>query len=109
MCSFKTWYHREQIGYIVECNECRNMQIGFGNVVATVSYQDFEALRKHIVYVKENYSPENNPLKKSILLQTPYEALRFLLTERELNDLYNMVEQTDNERKTAQMLKLFLQ
>lgn len=107
MCRFKTWYHHEHIGYVVECNECQNLQIGFGNVMTTVSYSDFEVFRKHIAYVRENYSPDVNPLRKSILLQTPYDGLRFLLTERELNDLHNMVEQTDNERKAAQLLQFF--
>ena len=107
MCSFKTWYHNENIGYVVECKECKNLQIGFGNVVATVCYQDFEALRKQVAYIKENYSPNKNRLIKSIMLQTPYNGLQFLLTERELDDLYNMLEQTDNERKTAQLLQFF--
>lgn len=107
MCSFKTWYHHEHIGYVVECNECKNLQIGFGNVVATVSYKDFEALRQHVAFVRENYSTDDIRPKKSILLQTPYSGLNFLLTERELDDLHNMVEQTDNERKAAQLLEFF--
>lgn len=107
MCSFKTWYHNEYIGYVVECKECNNLQIGFGNVMATVSYTDFETLRKYVVYSKENYASDSNPLQKSILLQTPFSGLNFLLTERELNDLHDMLEQTDNERKAAQLLQLF--
>lgn len=107
MCIFKTWYYQKHIGYVVECNECKNLQIGFGNVVATVSYNDFEVFKKHIVYVKENYSCGDNSLQKAILLQTPYDGLRFILTEQELEDLYNMIEQTDTERKTAQLLQFF--
>lgn len=96
MCNFKTWYHHEHIGYVVECKECKNLQIGFGNVVATVSNKDFESLRQHVAFVKENYSPDDNRRKKSIMLQTPYSELNFLLTERELDDLQNMIEHTDN-------------
>lgn len=107
MCSFQTWYHHEHIGYVVECMECKRLQIGFGNVMATVSHPDFEALQKRIASIKENYAPDDNPLKKSVLLQTPFTGLNFLLTERELDDLYNMMEQTDNERRAAQLLQFF--
>ncbi|HWJ28611.1 MAG TPA: DUF6686 family protein [Flavisolibacter sp.] len=107
MCNFKSWYHDEHIGFVVECNECKNFQIGFGNVMATVSCSGFEALRKQVAYLKEHHNAGEHPTRKSILLHTPYAGLSFLLIEKELEDLYNMLDHADSERKTVQLLQFF--
>lgn len=73
--------------------------------MVTVSYHDFEVLRKQVGSDWQNYTSDENSLKKSILLHTPYAGLNFLLTRRELDNLHHMLEQTDNERKAAQLLQ----
>lgn len=107
MCSFQTWFHDDQTGYVVECKECQNLQIGFGNVQATICATEFDSLRKYIAIMIENHIPRDNKQVKTIVLKTPYEGFSILLSELELKDLYCMIEQADNERKAAQLMMLF--
>ncbi len=107
MCSFHTWFHDDQKGYVVECKDCQNIQIGFGNVQATIYATDFDKLQRYIGTAVENHIPGNNKGARTIVLKTPYEGFSILLSETELQDLCYMVEQADIERKTAQLMMLF--
>jgi hypothetical protein len=107
MCQFHTWFHDAEAGYVTECLHCQKIQVCFGNIVATFRYEQFDQLRTYVGYVWESYQPLQNNNAKSVVLQTPCEGLHILLTERELNQLYLMLEHADNERTAKQLISLF--
>ena len=107
MCSFHTWFHDTQKGYVVECKECKKLQVSFGNVMATFSAKEFESFQRQINFIVERHVPRDRRDAKDILLQTKNTFFSIILSETELMDLHYMVEQADNERKAGQLLKLF--
>jgi hypothetical protein len=107
MCSFHTWFHDQQKGYVVECKECQKLQVCFGNVMATFSSKEFERFQRQINFIVERHVPRDRKDAKDILLQTTTTSFCIVMSETELMDLHFMVEQADNERKAGQLLKLF--
>jgi hypothetical protein len=107
MCSFQTWFHDNQIGYVLECKECQKIQVGFGNILATFSVKEFERFQRQLNAVVETLVPRDNKHAKDILLQTPYVGFTIILSEAELTDLHYMVEEADNDRRAVQIMKLF--
>ena len=107
MCSFHTWFHDNQIGYVVECKECQKIQVGFGNIMATFSVKEFGRFQREINVIAETLVPRDHKHAKDILVQTPYTGFTLILSEAELTDLHYMVEQADNDRRAEQIMKLF--
>ncbi len=107
MCSYKTWYYEEKIGYVIECSRCDKIQVGFGNVLITFFKEEFSSFRKHIVQIfnRQQYVEESNI--KHIMIPTPCTGLTLLLNAQELNELYTMLETADNEIQASQLLQLF--
>jgi hypothetical protein len=107
MCSFHQWFYDDRIGYVAECRDCRNIQIGYGNVQVTISSMEFASFWRYVNSIETEDIPGNNWNAKTIVLKTPYEGFSLLFSRSELKDLQYMVDQADNERKATQLMKLF--
>lgn len=107
MCNYQTWFHDDGIGYVVECNRCRKIQTGFGNLMVTFSNEDFEKFRIYLLIAVSSRHPNADRKIKSIAIRTPSEGICFLLSEDELLGLQQMIEYADTEMKTAGLMKLF--
>ena len=109
MCNYKTWFHDDSIGYVVECDECQKIQTGFGNLMVTFTQEDFENFRRYLLQATENRQAAGDKKIKSIIIRTPSDGICFLLSEEELMGLQQMIEYADTEMKTAGLVKLFNQ
>lgn len=107
MCNYQTWFHDNAVGYVVECNQCRKIQTGFGNLMVTFSNEDFEKFRTYLLITVENRRPNTDRKIKSIAIPASTEGICFLLSEDELLGLQQMIEYADTEMKTAGLMKLF--
>jgi hypothetical protein len=107
MCNSKTWFQDDNIGYVVECNQCQKIQAGFGNLMVTFTRRDFDTFRLYLLKLNNNSQPCSNKKIKSIVIHTPAEGICFLLSEDELLGLLQMVEYADTEMKTEGLIKLF--
>lgn len=108
MCSYQTLFHHDNAGYVVRCNECENIQIGFGNLMLTVSEKEFESFRSWLKKIMDEQS--GTDLKETIrciVIPTPCEGIKLLLSLRELRDFDHMLEEADTELKSSCLLKLF--
>ena len=110
MCSYKTWYHDEQTGYVVQCTECNKIQVGFGVLSLTLKMPDFETFRRQIAECFDSTIPDIAGVHiKSIWLPTPVEGMNLLLTYKELDNLFQMLEFSDNEMRAEGLLQCFKQ
>lgn len=106
MCQFVNWYADED-GYVIQCRECMHFQVSFGTTMLTLSetqYQNFVAI---VARKKQELIPMQHSDCKYIVLPTPSNAVNIILSEKELNFLYDMTQSADNELKTSQLLSLF--
>jgi hypothetical protein len=105
MCSYQTLFHDDNAGYVVRCNECENIQIGFGNLVLTVN-----DLASFLSWLKEIRNGQPGNLKETIrciTVPTPCERIKFMLSLRELREFIGMLEEADTELRSFCLLKLF--
>jgi len=107
MCTYKTWFHDDAIGYTVQCTDCQNLQIGFGNVMLTLSHSAFAGFREMVNREAEIIDLENMSSCKCVILSTPCASINLLLSPMELIALQTMLESADNEMKAHQLLALF--
>ena len=107
MCSYKTWFHDDSIGYTVQCEDCQNLQIGFGNVMLTLSFTAFSGFREMVNQEMEAIDPTRVNTSKCIILSTPCSSINLLLSTMELIALQTMLETADNEMKADHLLSLF--
>lgn len=106
MCEFQSLYHNND-GYVVRCNICGHYQLGFASTLLTLTKNDFTTLCEivdHKITTKISYENENS---KSILIPTPYQGVRILLTRAELQQLYTMLDEADVEEKSQSLISLF--
>ncbi len=101
MCEYQSLFYDQQIGYVIRCNHCNYFQIGYGNLMMNVLPDDFTAFYKRVAALNHQVD-DGGPLSplKSIIIPTPCEGLNLFLSEREIRDLYRMLDEADSEWKT---------
>jgi hypothetical protein len=105
MCKWKTWYTGEE-GYVVECESCQHVQLGFGTVMLTLTRTDFTVFT-HLVAERLACHVPFGHERKCIVLPTPVPFYQVLLTEGELGELHEMLQSADSEMKAESLLGLF--
>jgi hypothetical protein len=107
MCNYQTLFHKDDCGYAVRCSTCESIQVGFGNLMLTFSTPDFEFFRQWLKQIiEETVAPPDNTLR-CIVVPSPCEGVKLLLSMRELIAFDEMLESSDAELKSLEMIKLF--
>jgi len=106
MCHFKSWYLDEN-GYIVKCERCHYFQVCFGTLMLTLSETDYQTFVELVSRKKEDHIPMQDPNIRCVILPTPSGVIHGILSEKELDHLYNMLQEVDNEMKAQQLIGLF--
>ena len=107
MCHYQTLFHDDDLGYVVQCNECEKIQLGYGNMVITFSMDDFAAFHQWLLRVRGEQDPQISAALRCILIPTPCEGMKLLLSRRELDEFILMLETADSELQSLALLKLF--
>ena len=107
MCNYHTWFHNEKSGYVIECVHCNKIQVCFGNLLLSFPPEAFENFRHYVGKKAEAITSTADRYIKSIVLNTDCEGVNMLLTEAELDGLYQMLEYADTEMKAAAFIKMF--
>jgi len=107
MCHYHTCYQSDTKGYIVQCTECRRLQMGYGNIMVVFYQEEFESFRKLVTDLYNQQPPAERKQLKHIVIPTPSDCVRLLLSREDLADLHVMLEEADNEMKARQLLELF--
>lgn len=107
MCHYQTLYHNDSTGYVVRCPECEKIQIGYGNLMVTFGRGDFDDFRWWLRRIKDEQSPSQSPTLRCIVIPTPCEGMKLLLSMRELVDFDNMLEAADTELRSLELIRLF--
>src|SRR5262245_2092725 len=98
MCKWKTFYAGGE-GYVVQCEECQYVQLGFGTAMLTLTREDFGVFVDLVAQRWAVHVPAGHD-RKCIMLPTPVPFYKVLLTEDELHDLDRMLQLADSEMKT---------
>ncbi|MGN6293576.1 MAG: DUF6686 family protein [Chitinophagaceae bacterium] len=107
MCHYQTLYHDDCTGYVVRCPECEKIQIGYGNLMVTFGRGDFDDFRWWLKKIKNDQDFSQSPTLRCIVIPTPCEGMKLILSMRELRDFDNMLETGDTELKSLELIRLF--
>lgn len=107
MCQHQTLYYQENTGYVVKCLTCDKIQVGFNVLSATFDRAGFQKFRQQVLKTHNSRQEGMNRNVKSILIPTPCEGLNLLLSVSELEILYKILEEADNEMKAQELIKEF--
>lgn len=107
MCTYHTCYQNNERGYIVQCTECRRLQMGYGNIMVVFYPEEFNSFRRLVNDLHVQHQPEERKQLKHIVIPTPAESVRLLLSRNDLALLHEMLEEADTEIKSRQLLELF--
>jgi len=107
MCTYHTCYQNETKGYIVQCTECRRLQMGYGNMMIVFHPDEFNSFRRLVSNLQSEQPPEERRQLKHIVIPTPADSVRLLLSRHDLAELHEMLEEADSEIKARQLLELF--
>lgn len=107
MCNYKTWFHKNDVGYVVQCTTCGRMQVAFNIIVINLTESDFTGFRQSISETFQLYKDTVNENVKCIMISTPFSGLSFFLTITELKEFAYVLEAADNEMKVYQFIEAF--
>jgi hypothetical protein len=107
MCSYQTLFHDDNTGYVVRCNECEKIQLGFGNLMLTVDTEEFDSFRRLLKKIMGEQVSVPTETIRNIVIPTPCEGVKLLLSLRELREFDHMLEEADTELQSCGLLKLF--
>ncbi len=110
MCDFERLAFTQH-GYIVRCTECGHYQLGFGTSMLTISGEEFSTLFKtahrRLYNVAEIEAISFSEETKNVVITTPVTGMCFILTRKELQQLYELLDKADNEIKALSLMELF--
>ena len=107
MCRYQTLFYDDVKGYIIHCHECNTIQLAFGNVLLTLYREDFYGLQHCINRLAEDCRGYENCPNKCIVVPTPCEGIKFLVSSRELLQLREMMDTAETELRSLELMKLF--
>jgi hypothetical protein len=107
MCHYQQLYFDEAVGYVIRCSQCRNMQLGFGNLMLTfeeTAFTDFQQLLNRIAWECRHFDLDD---MKRIQVPMPYTGVSMLLSKKELGRLLYMLDAADTELQAISLVDLF--
>lgn len=107
MCHYHTLYHDDRTGYVVRCAGCEKIQVGYSNLVLTFGEEDFDAFRWWLKKIRDDHHPSENERIRCIVIPTPCEGMKLLLSSQELGDFHDMLEAADTELRSMELIRLF--
>ncbi|MCP9749586.1 hypothetical protein [Ferruginibacter sp. HRS2-29] len=106
MCQFQQ-LHFSDLGYVVKCNACGHYQVGFASTLLTLKPEDYFLLRDIVgSRITENTNFPDSTIKNNII-PTPYKGVNLYLSEKELAELYGILDEAHTEEQVAGLMELF--
>jgi hypothetical protein len=109
MCCYQTLFHDNGIGYVVRCRECEKIQLGYSNLVITFTDEDFASFKEWLQRLEPEQNNRQSENLRNIIIPTPCEGMKLLVSRRELTEFIMMLDTADSELRSLEMMELFNQ
>ena len=92
MCKKEKKVSQNHFYLLTKCNTCNLLHLSFNNVMLEFTYQEFESFCSFIDTIDTDYWVKKHSQKKrSIPIKTIQENLYLMFSEKEINDLKNLL------------------
>jgi hypothetical protein len=106
MCQFQQ-LHFSDLGYVVKCNACGHYQVGFASTLLTLKREDYRLLRDIVSSRMQDSCHLQDTTIKSNIIPTPYKGVNLFLSEKELGEFYEILDEAHTEEQVAELISLF--
>jgi hypothetical protein len=107
MCQYQVLYHDDKTGYAVRCTECEKIQVAWGNLLMTFILEDFDDFHLWIRKINSEQQAKQDPRVRCIMIQAPCQGIQLLVSSTELAELVTLLECSDTELQSLQLISLF--
>jgi len=107
MCDYQRLHFDESTGYVIRCNKCKNIQVGFGNTILTLDEMGFINFLEKLKVIAWAFKELPNKQLKQIQIPMPDFGFILLFSQNELLALIHMLDYADAELKYLLMIELF--
>lgn len=107
MCTYQTLYYHNEMGYIIRCMECENIQVAFNNVALTFLPTDFNGFSQCLQTIYKAMDDTSENSLRAIAIPLPCDGIKLLLSKAELHRLIQMMNAADTEMRSLELISLF--
>jgi len=104
MCSYRTLHHCEH-GYVLRCERCGHLNIGFGTTVLALTDDQFYAFADKIEDLYAMHGEDREQHRKHICVPTATSSVTLIYS---LNDLKHLSVLLDKAKDRLLLEKLFV-
>ena len=102
MCSYKT-LKNNNYGYVLQCNECKHIQVAFSTVVLSFTLTEFYEVIQTVNGLYEHYNLHPCRDQKIIHLPTANKAVTMVFTITEVRELLHLLIEGRNKLQYKQL------
>ncbi|WP_300660891.1 DUF6686 family protein [Fluviicola sp.] len=93
MCHYKT-ISNNSFGCLIQCKNCEQFHLGFGNVVLVLSYDEFIRLTDQVHNIHSMHYEEKKENNEKIYMHTDNTRMILAFTPKEWIQLYQLLEES---------------
>ena len=107
MCTYQTLYYHNEMGYIIRCLECENIQVAINNVALTFCQQILMGFSQGVQAIYKAMDDTSENSLRAIAIPLPCDGIKLLLSKAELHRLIQMMNAADTEMRSLELISLF--
>ncbi len=93
MCQYKT-ISNNSYGCLIQCKNCEQFHLGFGNVVLILSYEEFIRFTDQVQNIHAMHCTEKRESNEKIYMHTDNSKMILAFTHKEWMNLYRLLEES---------------
>ena len=104
MCTYQELYRGEE-GYVIRCNGCNRYQALYGNVVLSMTEEEFQKFTQVVAVYQADCVIAS--ASEEVPVPTARQGVHLLLNRQKITQLHAMLQGADAEAQTQRLLQLF--
>ena len=101
--------HQTKRGYTLWCTSCRDIQVGFGNMLLVHSLKGFRNFKDYVDGLQEDSTHFESPLNRNIYIRMAGMDFGYCLSGKELLELKELLDLTMGAISVKGMIEQVLQ
>lgn len=93
MCHYKM-ISNNSFGCLIQCKNCNQFHLGFGNVILILSDDQFKQFTDHVHSIHLMHYPEKKATNEKIYMHTDNSKMALAFTTGEWINLYQLLEES---------------
>jgi len=92
MCQYKV-YHQSELGYVIKCHGCENLQLAFGTTAITFTNGQFDEFAETVREYHDAYKDEFFRDQKTVRIPTAAASISLAFSVNEMEKLMEMLNE----------------